>query len=162
MTQLNHLALIIDEIDNGKLNLLLDKLAAHNVGVLSLYSRETDRCFAPLDSDIVLYTYPLNQGRERLLSKFKQILLDNTIDLDKDLTAETLFALVADDREYPEPDLIVKVDDSEELSLDNNVILEVCYAEILFIKKSCDKFEVEKDLSQAFEDFALRKRNFGS
>lgn len=158
MPGLNHLALVIESISEDKLKGFLAIAHSEGTKVLSLYSNSSfeESILNKVSQGIRIHCLPLNNARARLLEKFKELVLKSD---SEDITEEELVSLIAEDKEFPEPDLIISAS-KDSSSLENSVIHEANYAEIYFAKKNADEFQ-DADLKEAVKDFHSRKRNFG-
>jgi undecaprenyl diphosphate synthase len=153
--QLKHLALITDSLNEEQLSSIVDELIGSGVKVLSIYSDSQ-----PLSAhhpQLKIQQKPLHSGKDQLLAKCKEILLNNRIDINK-LSQGEFINFTAEDPQYAAPDLIIKVGNTE--SLEDALIIESSYAEIYFTNLDPEEFGRE-ELKKAIDDFASRKRNFG-
>lgn len=164
---LHHLALAIAEIDKEKIQAILTHVSKEEIKAFSLYSSQDlseDEIesikFYALNAGVRFYYLPFGNARKNLLDKFKKLLLGKTEKEIKGMTDAELAKELAHDKEFPEPDLIIKVGETKE-SLENTFIMEASYAEIYFAKKNPKDF-VLNDVEHAIQDFETRKRNFGA
>ncbi len=164
MNTLNHLILIIETIDQRKLEELLNFLIENKVEHFSIYSELSseikNKISKKLSEKIKIQYFDFGKARENLLEVFKNILIEKNSFDNLMLETESLEKLLLGQLNTVKADLIVKVSEKEE-SLENNALLEANYAEIFFIKKTAKAFKFS-DLERAFKDYENRQRNFGS
>lgn len=95
-------------------------------------------------------------GRPELLDAIRCIVKNN---LDEEQVHEGIVRKYLYNGHIPDPDLIVRTGGNQRLS--NFLLWQAAYSELLFMKKYWPEFE-ESDAMHVLEDYASRRRRFGS